>query len=167
MLLRGEIPIFSCNSLHIHKTTALDSLTGNPRSPCLLDQLLEGSVIPWQFCVSLNFHVPWSLVLLPCIWNHSRIWTHILFLAPTLCCNFCAGNLNFNKGSIICRWLSKTIISSAFQIAAWRGWSSLMSPCRAHSWNQGLHTCYRYMGRHRLLAIWCWILQLPKEPYCL
>lgn len=34
-----------------------------------LDQLLEGSVIPWQFCVSLNFHVPWSLVLLPCIWN--------------------------------------------------------------------------------------------------
>ena len=100
--------------------------------------------------------VKWYLtVVFICIFLMTNNFEHLLTCFLATCISLLQNYPFRSLAQILIRSFVFLSLSckSSLQIAAWRGWSSLMSPCRAHSWNQGLHTCYRYMGRHRLLAI--------------
>lgn len=65
------------------------------------------------------------------------IQTPILFFAPTVCWDFSAENLGFYKGSLVFRWLSKTVLCRGCRTtargAAARSWATAGSAAWAES----------------------------------
>lgn len=68
----------------------------------------------------------------------SPIHSNLYFFLPVECWNFSSGNLDIHKGSLIQRWLFKSVFSKGFETMVERKWNWSMRHCRIYSQDQGL-----------------------------
>lgn len=78
--------------------------------------------------------------------------SNFFFFAPVDCWNF-SGNLDFHRGSIICRWLPKSVFSRWLWITAKKDWNWNCS-CRFHG-------CYQSLAAYYLIYRWAKFLPGP------
>ena len=90
----------------------------------------------------------------------SSSMSKLIYFVPSVCWYTSSGNLDFHKGSLIHRCLSKTVFSRGSQSVVKKSW--------AHSWLWGL---YAYYSMHKCGQFlpgplsWRWIPQLPQGTF--